>query len=336
MKLAWKQIDPFVKSPDPKARVIVIYGPDDGLMRERSRAIGSGVVADLNDPFNVCVIDGDILLADPARLPDEAHAMSLMGGNRLIRIESASDKVAPIVKEYLDNPSSDNLVIIEAGELGPKSALRQLAEKAKNAAALPCYIDDERGAANVIRQMISEAGKRVDNDAAQWLAGAAVGDRGRVRAEVDKLLLYMGDENTIKIDHVLDACGEAGATSLDELVYATAGGQMEKALTAYHKLLEEGIPVITILRSLQNHFRKLHVTRGLMNEGLPVKEAMGQLQPPIFFKLEDSFISQLNRWKAQRLMAVMNRLSDIEADTKKTGVPAETLCAQAVMGIARL
>ena len=53
MKLTWKQIEPFVKSPDPAARVVLVYGPDDGLMRERAKLMGQTIVADLNDPFKL-------------------------------------------------------------------------------------------------------------------------------------------------------------------------------------------------------------------------------------------------------------------------------------------
>ena len=336
MKLAWKEIEPFVKSPNPKARAVLVYGPDDGLMRERAATIGKSVVADLNDPFNVAVIDGDLLVSDPARLNDEARAISMMGGARLIRIENASDKISPILREYLENPSAENLIVLEAGELGPKSPLRALFEKSPNAAALPCYVEDERGIATVIRAQINESGKTIDNDALQWLAAAVVGDRGRARAETEKLLIYMGDDNRIRLDDVRNACGEAGETSLDELVYAVAGGRAEVALTTFHKLQEEGVIPVTILRSLQNHFRKLHYTRSLMNAGLGAHEAMKQLQPPIFFKLEDAFLAQLNKWSQPRTLAILERLAQIEADTKKTGAPADTLMAQAVLGIARI
>lgn len=336
MKLAWKQIEPFVKNPDPKARAILIYGPDDGLMRERARMIGSSIVADLNDPFNVAVLDGDLLVSDPARLTDEASAMSMMGGARLIRIENAADKISPVLRDYLAAPSGENLVILEAGELGPRSPLRQLFEKAPNAAALPCYVEDERGLTQVIRAQVGEAGKGIDNDAAAWLAAAVIGDRGRARSEVEKLLIYMGDERHIRLGDVRAACGEAGETSLDDLVYAVAGGRAEAALIAFNKLNEEGVIPVTILRALQNHFRKLHYIKGLTASGLGTDEALKQLQPPLFFKLEDAFKAQLGKWTAIRLMAILERLGEIEADTKKTGSPAETLLAQAVLGIARL
>ncbi|MBU0800541.1 MAG: DNA polymerase III subunit delta, partial [Alphaproteobacteria bacterium] len=78
MKLAFKQIESFVKSPDPAARVILAYGPDDGLMRERAQMMGRTVVADLNDPFNAVTLDAKQLVDDPARLMDEALALSMM------------------------------------------------------------------------------------------------------------------------------------------------------------------------------------------------------------------------------------------------------------------
>ncbi len=336
MKLAWKEIEPFVKSPNPKARAILIYGPDDGLMRERSTTIGKTVTPDLNDPFNVAVLDGDLLVADPARLFDEASAISMMGGARLIRIENASDKISPVLREYLEKPSAENLVILEAGELGPKSPLRALFEKSPNAAALPCYVEDERGIATVMRAQINAANKTIDADALTWLAGAVVGDRGRARSEVEKLLIYMGDDNKIRLEDVRNACGEAGETSLDDLIYAVAGGRTEIALATFNKLNEEGVVPVTILRALQNHFRKLHYTRSLMASGLGAHEAMKQLQPPIFFKLEDSFLAQINKWSSTKLMAILERLTQIEADTKKTGAPTETLMAQAVLGIAKM
>jgi DNA polymerase-3 subunit delta len=334
MKLAWKDVEPFVKKPDAKARAILVYGPDNGLMKERARVMGKTVVADLNDPFNVVVLDADTLIDDPARLSDEARAMSMMGGARLIRIENGSDKISPALREYLEDPSLENLIIIEAGELGPKSPLRALFEKSGNAAAVPCYVEDERGLSTIIRQMLSESGYTAQADAMAWLATNVAGDRARARSEIEKLILYMGGTGgTITIADAMAACGEAGTADLDELVYAVAGAKREIALATFLKLLDEGVAVVTILRTLQNHFRKLHYTQAAIAQGASVETAMKALQPPIFFKLEQPFRAQLQRWTLPRLQSVMARLSDLEAQTKKTGTPVETLCAQAVLSI---
>jgi len=333
MKLAWKDIEPFVKKPDTKARAILVYGPDDGLVKERAAAMGGTAVTDINDPFNVTVLTGEILSDDPARLSDEANAMSLMGGARLIRIENAGDKLTTLLKEYLQNPSAENLVILEAGELGPRSSLRQLFEKDKQAAAVPCYVDDEKGVANLIRQTLTSSGYNIQSDALSWLAQNIAGDRARVRGEIEKMITYMGDEKAIKLEDVQAAVGEAGDQSLDDLVYSIGEGKPEAALRAYNKLLGEGTQVVTVLRTLQNHYKRLHYTKSLMKEGDGVDEAMRKLQPEVFFKYKPSFTSQLRKYSDKKLLAIMQRLSQVEAQTKQTGTPVETLCSQAILSL---
>lgn len=335
MKLGWKDIEPFVKRPDPKARVVLVYGPDAGLMKERAALVAKSVVPDLADPFNVATLTADDISEDPARLFDEANAMSLMGGARLVRIENGADKLAVPLKEYLENPSRENLVVIEAGELGPKSPLRALCEKSPHAAALPCYVEDERGVSNLIRQMAQENGYNVQSDAVHWLASNIAGDRARARSELEKLFLYMGSASkNITLDDARAACGEAGDQSIDDLLYAIGGGKTQAALTAYNKLLEEGVAVVTILRSLQNHFRRLHYVKSTIAAGAPVETAMKALQPPIFFKQEAAFKGQLGKYSDKRLVGIMQRLGQVEAQTKTTGAPAETLCSQAILSLA--
>lgn len=333
MKLAWKQIEPFIKAPDPQARVILVYGPDDGLMRERAKTMGRTVVADLNDPFNAVTLTASQLVEDPARLMDEACALSMMGGARLIRIDDGGDKIAPLIKAYLENPSAQNLVIIEAGELGPRSALRALCEKAKNAAAVPCYVEAERDIAGLIRTVLQQNGMTIAADAQAWLSGAIVGDRGRARSEIEKLVLYMGAEKHVRLEDAQACCGDAGAQSFDNLVYGAGGGNAEGALRAFSALLDEGIPPVAILRALQNHFIRLHYAKARIGEGEMAESVLKSLTPPLFFKLEDAFKAQLSRWSLLALEKTLARLAQIEAQTKKTGTPAETLCAQAILAI---
>lgn len=335
MKLTWKEIDPFVKKPNPAARVILVYGPDHGLMKERATTIAKTVVTDINDAFNVSVLSSDLITDDPARLFDEAGAMSMMGGARLIRIENAADKITPILKDYLKSPSPENLVLLEAGELGKNSSLRLLCEKAGNAAAIPCYVDDERAITTLIRTMASEHGYTVQNDAAQWLSINIAGDRAQVRGELEKLFLYMGaGSKTISLEDARAACGTGGDQSIDDLLYAIGAGRVETAIKHYTSLIEEGVAVVTILRSLQTHFRKLHFVHSTIESGQSLEQAMKSLHPPVFFKYEDAFKTQLKKYSPKKLMAILDRLSQIEAQTKTTGAPSETLAAQAILSLA--
>lgn len=334
MKLAFRDIEPFVKKPNPLAQVILVYGPDGGLMKERAAAVGKSVVADLNDPFNVAVLNADDLAGDPARLNDEAFALSMMGGDRLIRIENAEDKITPLIKEYLAAPNPAALLVLEAGELGPKSSLRALCEKAPNAAALPCYVEDERDIGRLIRETLQTAGLSAEPDAVTALAAAITGDRVKARSELEKLITYKGTSRApVTLEDVFAVCGDAGAKDLDVLVYAVANREPAKALGALNTLEAEGVSPVALLRSLQSHFRKLHFCSALINEGLPAEDAMKKLTPPIFFKQEAAFRAQLARWPLASLFIVLERLSELEAQTKQTGIPPETITAQAILSL---
>ena len=334
MKLSYRDIEPFVKNPNPAARVILVYGPDHGLMKERAKTIAQSAVTDINDPFNAVTLTTDIITEDPARLTDEANAISMMGGQRLIRIEDAGDKLTAHLKPYLEDASDNALIVLEASELGPRSSLRKLCESSDNAAAVPCYVEDSRDLSRLIRETLQAESLGIEHDATQWLSANIGGNRQKVRAELEKLITYKGqDKSPVTLNDARDACGESGAAEIDDLVYAVAGHNPGKALNTFNNLLQEGVPFIVVLRALQNHFRRLHLTKSRLEEGGSIDQAMKSLTPPIFFKQQPAFKAQTQNWSHNAISNVLERLNDLEAQCKKTGAPVETLCAQAILSI---
>ncbi|MGB0720515.1 MAG: DNA polymerase III subunit delta, partial [Bdellovibrionales bacterium] len=226
------------------------------------------------------------------------------------------------------------LIILMAGELGPRSSLRKLCESAKNAAAIPCYVEDERDLTRLIRQTLQDSNLSAEPDAIAWLAVNISGNRQKVRSELDKLILYKGEEpGPITLTDAQNICGESGAAALDELITAITTHNPDKSLRLFAQLMEEGTAFIVILRSLQNHLRRLHITKARMQSGTPVDSAMKSLAPPIFFKQEAAFKAQLQNWSITGLETALEKLNDLEAQCKQTGAPIETLCAQAVLSI---
>lgn len=350
MKLTYKQIEPFVANPDKNARVIVIYGPDQGLVRERSKTIGHTIIQDLQDPFNSVIFTPDKISDDPALFFDEAQAQSLMGGNRLITIREGADSLTSHIKSYLESPSLDTLVIVEAGDLGPRSSLRKLAESAKNAAALPCYIDDENNLARIINDMCRHAGYAIDREALQIFSGALVGDRTIARNEIEKLLLYKGypqgydalegnavqtKVGTITMADILACSGDIRDWSMDQLVYAVGDGQTQQCHAVLESLFRDQVAGIVILRSLENHFWRLHNVKARIENGESMEVACKSLNPPLFWKVQDQFKRQLNRWTMPALHQAIDSLHDIEAKTKQSGYDADALIRHGLIQLCR-
>ena len=350
MKLAFKQIEPFVKSPDPKARVILVYGPDQGLMKERSTTIAKTAISDLNDPFNVVTFTADKIINDPASFYDEANSQSLMGGNRVLFIKDAADNINIILKEYLENPSNETLVIVEAYDLGPRSSLRKLCETKKNAAAVPCYIDDERTLAQIIRDMCTHGGYSISQDALIALSSALVGDRIIARNEIEKLLTYKGvpkgykgfDGDSVReklgqihIDDVIACHGDVRDWSMDKLVYAICDGDIQSSQVIIDSLYKDQVAPIVILRSIQNHIWRLSVVKFKLKDGISQNDALKSLTPPLFWKVEEQFKRQINRWSISALESALDALNKVEVLSKQTGYDDKNLIKNTCMQIAR-
>src|SRR6187455_3073641 len=114
--LRGKDIDTFLARPDPGRPVILLYGPDAGLVRERADALMASAVDDPNDPFSLVRLDGDELAAEPSRLVDEAMTVPLFGGRRAIRVRAGSRSFAAGIDTLADMPLKDCRIVIEAGE----------------------------------------------------------------------------------------------------------------------------------------------------------------------------------------------------------------------------
>lgn len=337
MKLQGRAIDGFLRSPDPKVRAVLLYGPDTGLVRDRAMTIGRTVVQDLSDPFRVAEMQGRALSDDPARLADEAAALAFTGGRRLIRVREAEDNCAAAFTAFLDDPTpGDSLVLVESGDLGARSKLRLLFEGAPAAAAIPCYVEDEASLAGVIADLLRAEGKTADPDAVSFLAANLVGDRMVARGEVEKLALYMGGEKRVRLEDAQACIGDSAALSMDEPVWAAADGDFATLDRSLGRLFAEGTSPVPILRGAQRHFQRLQLVAAQVAGGRPAESVVESLRPPVFYKLKSRFTGQARRWSGPLVRQALERLVEAEAECKRTNMPDQTICARVLFQLASL
>ncbi len=335
MKLSGRRVDAFLARPDQAVRAVLVYGADTGLVEERIETLARSVVPDARDPFRIGRIAGPKLLADPAILGDEAAAIALGGGRRVIHIEGATEACAPVLERFLADAMGDALVLVAAESLGPRSALRRLFEETENAAALPCYMDEGEGLARVIRETLGAHKIAPDAEAVAWLAEHLGADRRVTRSELEKLALYLGQPGRLRLEDAMACVGDASALSLDDLTLAAADGDHAQAQRALDKVFAEGTQPVQALRALARHFKRLHLLAGEIASGKTVQAAIDGLKPKPYFRLADRLRAQAGRWSAERAAGALELLLAAEIDAKTTGMPAETLCSRAVMQIAR-
>ena len=334
VKIAPAQSDKFVSKPDPAARAVLVFGQDSGMVRERVETLAKTVVDDLRDPFRIADLTAGDLKDDPARLSDEAAAISMMGGRRVVRIRDATDGIAAIAKDFFSTLPGDALVVFEAGDLPVRSSLRKLFESEKAGAAVACYRDDRRSLPAVIQASLSGYGHSITPDALTYLSENLGGDRQVTRREVDKLALYKGSQpGTIDLEDVTACVGDTADLTLDDLAFSVASGNLAMVERTMNRSFLEGSHAVTILRAVARHFHKLQFVSGLTAQGSSIEDAAKKLRPPLFWKTAAQFKAQANAWPQSKLTRATARLLETERECKKTGAPSQMLCSRALFEI---
>jgi len=335
VKLAAGRVEGFLRRLDPEIRAVLFFGPDAGLARERSDTLARTICADLHDPFRVADLAAAALAADPARLADEAAQIGLFGGRRVVRVREAGDAVAPLFARFLADAAGDSVVVVEAGDLPGRSTLRRVFDDAPRAAAIGCYPDNARDLAVVIRDTFAAHHIAARRDAIEFLVEHLGDDRLVTRAELEKLTLYAGDGGQIDIADVRAVIADSAALSLDDALLAAAEGDAAALDRALARVFQEGESPVTIIRALLRHLHRLHVLAARIAAGGSIEEAIRAARPPIFFRDQDSYRRQLGRWSEPRLRRALERVADAEFRMKLTGLPAETICREAMLTLAR-
>ena len=340
MKIQAAKIDGFIKDLSHNLLGCLLYGPDSGLASMRADIIAKQIVPDLNDPFSVVDISPDKLKDGPAILSDEINAISFGGGRRLIRIKDIGSGVSGAIKSAFDSASDDTIkgafVLITAGELPPSSALRKFFESSQIGAALPCYQDDVRSLMPIISSALSSHGYSFDRDIVPFLAENCLGDRLVVLKEIEKLMLFKGEDKHITLEDAKISVGETTQSSFDDICEAIADGNQIDVERHLRKALLQGAMPVAVLRSVQRYFYRLCSVSGIIQEGESQEAAISSLKPPVFFKQMPIFRRHVSKWSrkdGRALWKAMSFLYEAEKECKKTGANPELMCSRFLMKI---
>ncbi|MDE2073398.1 MAG: DNA polymerase III subunit delta [Alphaproteobacteria bacterium] len=326
----------YIAHPPAALRVALVYGPDQGLVRERAERMARTVVPDLADAFQVCELDEAALSADNARLADEAAAISMLGGRRVVRVRGAGNGLAKLFEGFLDDPKGDALVVVEAGDLAKGSALRKVFEDAANAAAIPCYADSPRDLADVVKSGLKERNLAIAPDALEDAVSRLGSDRGVTRQELEKLALYAHGQSRVSLEDVRAVMGDESDARIEEACDAAGEGNLQKLDLALSRLWADDMSPIAVLRLAMAHFQKLALAKDAVEKGEPLDGALRRMRPPIHFLRAASFKAQVSRWNGGRLLDALDLLLDTEVLCKTTGVPAAAVCGRALFNVAAM
>jgi len=255
----------------------------------------------------------------------------------VIRVRPAGEEAAEALENLVAASAGDALVVLEGGNLTPRSGLRALAETEPCLAALPCYMDSEGELERLVESAAKAQGLGVDPDALEWIVERLGGDRGQTRSEIDKLLLYKAGDGgkTVTLDDALAVLGDTAAIGIDDVIGATFDGNVEALDRALDRVFAEGGNPVQLVRSLQRHTDQLHVVSGHVAAGGNFEAALFKARGlPRGGPVRQRFERHARAWPLPRLSQAVSRILDAELECKSTGLPDEAIARRLCLALA--
>lgn len=267
-----KQIKSGITDP-----LYLLLGEDDveksALAVEFAEIVDEGLRA-----FNVERIHaGDMTSADKladgvAGLVSAVRTMPMMVPRRVVMVTQAEMLLVPKreseaathaldeLETILKRPEPQTTLVFVAGAIDKRSRMYKLLTK--HATIVDCGApEDVNGAERWVRTLLAASGVEIEPAGARALAALAgfperarqdgkTGDVGRLRGEIDRLLLYAMGQPRITLDDVREVAGPAALQDDWAMTNAIEAGQAADALRQLALMLDAGAPPEKILGQL--------------------------------------------------------------------------------------
>ncbi|WP_333713847.1 DNA polymerase III subunit delta [Yoonia sp.] len=338
MKLTGAAAGNYFRKPDPAHTALLIFGADPMRVADkRSQVISALIGPQGEEEMRLARIDAADLRKDPAMLGDAIKAQGFFPGHRVAFVEDATDGLAKVIETALsDWRHGDAQVVITAGQLTAKSALRKVIEGHPNAVAIGLY-DDPPSIAD-IEQAITDAGiARPDRDVMELLVTLAnTLEPGDFRQTLEKISLYkIGDATPLTLEDVAANAPQSADADVDDVLDAVTDGQDARLGPLLRNLAAQGVLPVTLCIMATRHFRRLHT---VASDPGGAASGVGRLRPPVFGPRRDQIVRQAGHWGRDRLEKALTALTDLDLQLRsaQNAPPAalmeRTLIRLAMMG----
>lgn len=210
-------------------------------------------------PFNVDRFHGGEVSV--AEILDAARTVPLMTPRRVVVVLRAERVLVPkreteqtarelaALEAYLDDPAPETVLVLDAQRIDERRRVaKQLLARA---VVVRCDgLIDRHQAERWIRAAVAEASRRIESQAVRLLAERAGTDLVRLRRDVERVLLYVGERRTVTVEDVLDVTGPGEASDDWAVARAIERGDAATALRELALALDAGAAPVMVLGQL--------------------------------------------------------------------------------------
>jgi DNA polymerase III subunit delta len=312
MKLSSRDAAAWLARPDPDGSGALLYGADAMRVALRRQALVEAMVGPNGAAeMRLTRMAGSDLRRDPAALNDALRATGFFPGPRVVLVEDAADAQAgAIAAAFADWRPGDARMVVTAGALASRSALRKTFEAARHAVAIGIYADPPGRAE--IEASLSAAGL-ADVPAAAMADLEALGralDPGEFSQFIEKLALYKrGDPAPLGSEDIA-ACMTAGQpTEVDALVDLAAEGRASELAAGFAGFGARSSAATALTIAASRHYRALHAAAV---DAAGPDAALSRARPPVFGPRRTRMAAQARALGPDRLEQALLQIVETE------------------------
>lgn len=333
MKATRASIGRAVDQPGSDCRFYLFHGPDEGQSRALAMRLAEALGA-----VRFSISSGAIK-ADPASLVDEAGAMSLFGGKRVVWVEPATKDIEEGVVGLFEAAVTESPVVAIAGTLPKGSGLVRLAEGSPLALAFASYAPEGQEAERMVADLGRRYGLKISPPLAARLAENSANDQAIVERELEKLALYVDASPQMPKELDEGAIDEIGADNSEgdflRLADLALGGDIDELAEELMKLPVGGNEGIPVVRSLQRRILMLAPLRARVERGERIDAVLTSAGRALFWKEKSRVQRMLSKWTSSNLATVAQRAADLERSLMFTSAPEREALGEELLAIAR-
>lgn len=326
----------YCAAPDPGHAALLIWGADAmrvALMRQDA-------VAAIVGPQGEAEMRLERLAAaevrrDGAALGDALRAQGFFPGPRVVLVEDAGDGLAEAMAAALaDWRPGDARLVVTAGELAAKSALRGVFEGHRAAVAIGLY--DDPPTREQIEADLARAGLAAVAPAAleELLALGRTLEPGDFRQTLEKVALYKhGDRAPLTAEEVAALAPATVEAGVDEVMAAVAEGRPGAVGPLMQRLAAQGVQPVALAIAATRHFRALHAAA--CDPGGPAA-GLGRMRG-IPFRARDAMVRQAGAWGPAQLERALSVLVETDLALRSSSrAPGFAVIERALLRLAYL
>lgn len=303
--------------------VYLIYGDQEFLLQNAIDRLRKRVIDAGGFEFDIDVFDGESASVDAVL--SSANMLPLMAEKRLVILKHA-DKLSTselgVLADYCAAPNPAATLVLVCTKLAKNLRIYKAVDSLGGVAEYKA--PSKKDFPRAVVQLFADRGKKIGVDAAEALVRAVGYDLRHVDTEINKVIAFLGDKQTLSRGDIEQVMLETAPVSVFDFLDALGARDINRALALFSRQMQAGESIYGIHAMTMRHLRNLIAVRAMLQRSDVPRNADAiarEIGAGMQAWQARNLIRQAERFTSQELVDGLRQAASLEAEMKTSRTP---------------